>query len=184
MDLHADQIQGFFEKPVDHLFASTLFLPYLESLNLPNLTIASPDMGGSKRAYAYSKALNCDVVICYKQRGGSNVISHMELIGDVKGKNVVLADDMVDTAGTLTRAADLMMEKGAASVRAITTHALLSGDAYEKIEKSKLTELIVTDSIPLRKESNKIRVISCAELFADVMHRVHHNTSISSKFLM
>ncbi|MCM4152594.1 ribose-phosphate pyrophosphokinase [Arenibacter sp. N53] len=184
MDLHADQIQGFFEKPVDHLFASTLFLPYLNSLNLGNLTIASPDMGGSKRAYAYSKALSCDVVICYKQRAQANVISHMELIGDVQGKNVVLVDDMVDTAGTLTKAADLMMERGALSVRAITTHALLSGDAYEKIEKSKLLELIVTDSIPLKKESKKIKVISCAELFADVMHRVHHNTSISSKFLM
>jgi ribose-phosphate pyrophosphokinase len=184
MDLHADQIQGFFEKPVDHLFASTLFLPYLDSLNLSDLTIASPDMGGSKRAYAYSKALSCDVVICYKQRAQANVISHMELIGDVQGKNVVLVDDMVDTAGTLTKAADLMMERGAISVRAITTHALLSGDAYEKIEKSKLSELIVTDSIPLKKESKKIRVISCAELFADVMHRVHHNTSISSKFLM
>ncbi|MCM4173594.1 ribose-phosphate pyrophosphokinase [Arenibacter sp. TNZ] len=184
MDLHADQIQGFFEKPVDHLFASTLFLPYLKSLNLSNLTIASPDMGGSKRAYAYSKALSSDVVICYKQRAQANIISHMELIGDVQGKNVVLVDDMVDTAGTLTKAADLMMERGALSVRAITTHALLSGDAYEKIEKSQLLELIVTDSIPLKKESKKIRVISCAELFADVMHRVHHNTSISSKFLM
>lgn len=184
MDLHADQIQGFFEKPVDHLFASTLFLPYLDSLNLKDLTIASPDMGGSKRAYAYSKALGCDVVICYKQRAQANVISHMELIGDVEGKNVVLVDDMVDTAGTLTKAADLMMARGALSVRAITTHALLSGDAYEKIEKSNLSELIVTDSIPLKKESKKIRVISCAELFADVMHRVHHNTSISSKFLM
>ena len=184
MDLHADQIQGFFEKPVDHLFASTLFLPYLNSLNLNDLTIASPDMGGSKRAYAYSKALGCDVVICYKQRAKANVITHMELIGNVEGKNVVLVDDMVDTAGTLTKAADLMMARGAVSVRAITTHALLSGDAYEKIEKSKLSELIVTDSIPLKKESKKIRVISCAELFADVMHRVHHNTSISSKFLM
>ena len=184
MDLHADQIQGFFEKPVDHLFASTLFLPYLKSLDLPDLTIASPDMGGSKRAYAYSRALNSDVVVCYKQREKGNTISYMELIGDVKGKNVVLVDDMVDTAGTLTRAADLMMERGAVSVRAITTHALLSGDAYEKIERSKLLELIVTDSIPLKKESKKIRVISCAELFADVMHRVHHNTSISSKFLM
>jgi ribose-phosphate pyrophosphokinase len=184
MDLHADQIQGFFEKPVDHLFASTLFLPYLNGLNLKDLTIASPDMGGSKRAYAYSKALGCDVVICYKQRAQANVISHMELIGDVEGKNVVLVDDMVDTAGTLTKAADLMMDRGAVSVRAITTHALLSGDAYEKIEKSKLLELIVTDSIPLKRESKKIRVLSCAELFADVMHRVHHNTSISSKFLM
>ncbi len=184
MDLHADQIQGFFEKPVDHLFASTLFLPYLQNLNLENLTIASPDMGGSKRAYAYSKALECDVVICYKQREKANVISVMELIGDVQGKNVVLVDDMVDTAGTLTKAADLMIERGAISVRAITTHGLLSGDAYDKIEKSKLSELIITDSIPTRKDSAKVKVLSCADLFADVMHRVHHNTSISSKFLM
>ncbi|RAV28272.1 ribose-phosphate pyrophosphokinase [Sinomicrobium soli] len=184
MDLHADQIQGFFEKPVDHLFASTIFLPYLESLKLDNLTIASPDMGGSKRAYAYSKFLESEVVICYKQRKKANVIDHMELIGDVQGKNVVLVDDMVDTAGTLTRAADLMMERGAISVRAITTHALLSGNAYERIEESRLEELIVTDSIPLRKESPKIKVLTCANLFADVMRRVHSNTSISSKFLM
>jgi ribose-phosphate pyrophosphokinase len=184
MDLHADQIQGFFEKPVDHLFASTLFLPYLKNLNLDSLTIASPDMGGSKRAYAYSKALESDVVVCYKQREKANIISHMELIGEVTGKNVVLVDDMVDTAGTLTKAADLMIDRGALSVRAITTHAILSGDAYEKIEKSKLTELIVTDSIPLKQQSEKIRVIGCADLFADVMQRVHTNTSISSKFLM
>ncbi|MFH6602716.1 ribose-phosphate pyrophosphokinase [Maribacter algicola] len=184
MDLHADQIQGFFEKPVDHLFASTLFLPYLKKLNLENLTIASPDMGGSKRAYAYSKALESDVVICYKQRAKANVISHMELIGDVNGKNVVLVDDMVDTAGTLTKAADLMMERGALSVRAITTHGLLSGQAYERIQKSKLLELIITDSIPSKKDSDKVKVLSCAPLFADVMHRVHHNTSIASKFLM
>ena len=184
MDLHADQIQGFFEKPVDHLFASTLFLPYLRKLKLDNLTIASPDMGGSKRAYAYSKALESDVVICYKQRAKANVISHMELIGDVADKNVVLVDDMVDTAGTLTKAADLMMERGAKSVRAITTHGLLSGSAYERIENSRLEELIITDSIPPRQESPKVKVLSCAELFADVMHRVHHNTSIASKFLM
>ena len=184
MDLHADQIQGFFEKPVDHLFASTLFLPYLRGLNLDNLCIASPDMGGSKRAYAYSKALECEVVICYKQRAKANVISHMELIGDVQGKNVVLVDDMVDTAGTLTKAADLMMERGAESVRAVTTHGLLSGKAYQRIEESKLSELIVTDSIPVDHEQKKIKVLSCADLFADVMHRVHHNTSISSKFLM
>ncbi|WP_149274494.1 ribose-phosphate pyrophosphokinase [Pareuzebyella sediminis] len=184
MDLHADQIQGFFEKPVDHLYASTLFLPYLKNLNLDNLTIASPDMGGSKRAYAYSRALQSDVVICYKQRAKANVISHMELIGDVQGKNVVLVDDLVDTAGTLTKAADLMMERGAISVRAITTHGLLSGGAFEKIEKSKLKELIITDSIPIKKQSDKLKVLSCANLFADVMHRVHHNTSIASKFLM
>ncbi|RRQ49652.1 ribose-phosphate pyrophosphokinase [Maribacter algicola] len=184
MDLHADQIQGFFEKPVDHLFASTLFLPYLQDLGLENLTIASPDMGGSKRAYAYSKALDSDVVVCYKQRAKANVISHMELIGDVQGKNVVLVDDMVDTAGTLTKAADLMIERGAVSVRAIATHGLLSGNAYEKIEKSKLTELIITDSIPLEIKSDKVKVLSCADLFADVMHKVHNNNSISSKFLM
>ena len=184
MDLHADQIQGFFEKPVDHLFASTVFLPYLRSLNLDNLTIASPDMGGSKRAYAYSKAMTCDVVICYKQRAKANVISHMELIGDVTGRNVVLVDDMVDTAGTLAKAADVMMERGALSVRAICTHPVLSGDAYNKIENSQLKELIVTDSIPLKQKCSKIRVVSCAELFADVMNRVHNNKSISSKFIM
>lgn len=184
MDLHADQIQGFFEKPVDHLYASTVFLPYLRSLNLNNLTVASPDMGGSKRAYAYAKALESDVVICYKQRAKANVISHMELIGDVTGKNVVLVDDMVDTAGTLTRAADVMMERGALSVRAICTHPVLSGEAYERIADSKLQELIVTDSIPLRQESKKIKVVSCAELFADVMRRVNENRSISSKFIM
>ena len=184
MDLHADQIQGFFEKPVDHMFASTIFLPYLRSLNLDNLTIASPDMGGSKRAYAYSKALESDVVICYKQRAKANVISHMELIGDVTGKNVVLVDDMVDTAGTLTKAADLMMERGALSVRAICTHPILSGNAYERLKNSKLEELIVTDSIPVSQESSKIRVLSCAYLFADVMTKVHQNESISSKFIM
>ncbi len=184
MDLHADQIQGFFEKPVDHLFASTIFLPYLQNLALDNLTIASPDMGGSKRAYAYSKALESDVVICYKQRAKANVISHMELIGDVTGKNVVLVDDMVDTAGTLTKGADLMMERGALSVRAICTHPILSGKAYERIENSKLEELIVTDSIPLSQESSKIRVLSCADLFAHVMKKVHHNESISSQFIM
>ena len=184
MDLHADQIQGFFEKPVDHLFASTIFLPYVQGLKLDNLMIASPDMGGSKRAYAYSKALECDVVICYKQRAKANVISHMELIGDVKGKNVVLVDDMVDTAGTLTKAADLMMERGALSVRAICTHPILSGNAYENIENSKLQELIVTDSIPLKQKSDKIRVLTCADLFASVMHNVQYNRSISSKFIM
>jgi ribose-phosphate pyrophosphokinase len=169
---------------VDHLFASTLFLPYIESLHLDNLTIASPDMGGSKRAYAYSKFLNCDVVICYKQREKANVISHMELIGDVTGKNVILVDDMVDTAGTLTKAADLMKEKGALSVRAICTHALLSGNAYEKVEQSQLKSLIVTDSIPPKVSHPKVKVLSCAPLFAEVMRNVHQNQSISSKFIM
>ena len=184
MDLHADQIQGFFEKPVDHLFASTIFLPHIESLKLSNLTIASPDMGGSKRAYAYSKYLSSEVVICYKQREKANNVSHMELIGNVKDKNVILVDDMVDTAGTLTKAATLMKERGAISVRAICTHALLSGDAYDKIEKSELEELIVTDSIPPRISHNKVKVLSCAPLFAQVMHNLHFNKSISSKFIM
>ncbi|QMU62977.1 MAG: ribose-phosphate diphosphokinase [Flavobacteriaceae bacterium] len=184
MDLHADQIQGFFEKPVDHLYASTIFMPYINNLNLKNLTIASPDMGGSKRAYAYSKYLHSDVVICYKQRKKANVISHMELIGEVKGKNVILVDDMIDTGGTLTKAAYLMIERGALSVRAICTHAILSGDAYQKIENSKLTELIVSDTIPLKKSTSKIKVVSCALLFADVMQKVQENTSISDQFLM
>tara|TARA_Y100000389_G_C17377532_1_gene472476 strand:- start:135 stop:1070 length:936 start_codon:yes stop_codon:yes gene_type:complete len=185
MDLHADQIQGFFEKPVDHLYASTIFLPYIvDSLKLSNLTIASPDMGGSKRAYAYSKFLSSDVVICYKQREKANIISHMELIGNVEGKNVILVDDMVDTAGTLTKAADLMKERGALSVRAICTHALLSGDAYDKLENSQLEELIVTDSIPPKVSHPKVKVLSCASLFADVMKNVHFNQSINSKFIM
>ncbi|MGG5578036.1 ribose-phosphate pyrophosphokinase [Myroides sp. C15-4] len=184
MDLHADQIQGFFEKPVDHLYASTIFLPYVKSLNIDNLTIASPDMGGSKRAYAYSKFLDSDVVICYKQRKQANIIEKMELIGDVTGRNVILVDDMIDTGGTLAKAADMMLERGALSVRAICTHAILSGSAYEKIEESSLQELIVTDSIPLKKPCSKIKVLSCAPLFAEVMHNVQSNLSISKTFVM
>jgi ribose-phosphate pyrophosphokinase len=184
MDLHADQIQGFFEKPVDHLFASTIFLPYNQCLGLENITMASPDMGGSKRAYAYSKHLQSEVVICYKQRLKANVIDTMELIGEVEGKNVILVDDMIDTGGTLVKAADVMMERGALSVRAIITHPLLSGNAYEKIENSKLLELIVSDSIPLKKQSSKIKVVTCAPLFADIMHKVQDNQSISDKFII
>lgn len=184
MDLHADQIQGFFEVPVDHLFASTILLPHVEDLKLDNITIASPDMGGSKRAYAYSKYLKCEVVICYKQRKKANVIDTMEVIGNVEGRNIILVDDMVDTAGTLTKAADVMMERGALSVRALTTHAILSGPAYERIERSDLKELIVTDTIPLKRQSSKIKVVSCAPLFADVMQKVQSNKSISGQFLM
>ena len=185
MDLHADQIQGFFEKPVDHLYASTILLPYVESLALDNVIIASPDMGGSKRAYAYSRHLNSEVVICYKQRNAANQIEEMELIGDVNGKNVVLVDDMVDSGGTLARAANLMMQRGALSVRAIATHAVLSGNAFETIANSKLEELVVTDTIPLKKDApSKIKTVSCAPLFAKVMRNVHEHLSISGDFIM
>ena len=173
MDLHADQIQGFFEIPVDHLYASTIFVPYIKSLNLENLCIAS-----------YAKFLNSDVVICYKQRKKANVIEKMELIGDVEGKNVILVDDMVDTAGTLVKASEIMKDKGAVSVRAICTHAILSGNAVEKVENSPMEELIVTDSIPHDSLPKKIHVLSCDKLFADVMRSVHEHASISNKFLM
>ena len=184
MDLHADQIQGFFNVPVDHLYASTIFLPYIQDLKLPNLTIAAPDMGGSKRANAYAKHLKCEIVICYKQRSRANVVDSMTAIGEIEGRDIVLVDDMVDTAGTLTKAADMMMARGAASVRAICTHAILSGKAYENIEKSNITELIVTDTVPLRRQSSKIKVLSVANLFADVLHRVVSYESISSHFIM
>ncbi len=183
MDLHADQIQGFFEVPVDHLFASSVFLPYINSLALPNLTIAAPDTGGSKRANMYAKYLNCDMAICYKQRKVANEVSAMTVIGDVKGRDVILVDDIIDTAGTLTTASDMMMEMGANSVRAIITHAVLSGAAYDRVEKSSLTELIVTDTIPLKKESPKIKVISVSDLFANVMERLINCESISSHFI-
>ncbi len=184
MDLHADQIQGFFNVPVDHLYASTIFLPYIQSLHLPNLSIAAPDMGGSKRANAYAKHLNADLVICYKQRAKANVVEKMTAIGEIEGKNIVLVDDLVDTGGTLCKAADMMMERGALSVRAVCTHPVLSGKAYENIANSKLTELIVTDTIPLKQESEKIKVISVAELFAKVIDSVHNYESISSNFIV
>lgn len=183
MDLHADQIQGFFEVPVDHLFASTIFMPYIKELNLPNLTMASPDMGGTKRANAYAKFLDAEVVVCYKQRKKANVISDMFLIGEVKGRDVIIVDDMVDTAGTLTKAADIMMENGATSVRAICTHAILSGQAYERIEKSQLTELIVTDTIPAARNSNKVKVLSVDNLFANIINKVFNHESISESFI-
>lgn len=185
MDLHADQIQGFFEIPVDHIYASTIFVEYLNSLHLNDITMASPDMGGAKRANAYAKHLQTDIVICYKERKKANKVERMMLIGEVKDRNVILVDDMVDTAGTITKAADLMMEKGAKSVRAMATHAVLSGVAYDRIQESALEELIVTDTIPLkRNDISKIKVVSCAPLFAEVMHLVHNKESISSKFVI
>ena len=183
IDLHADQIQGFFEVPVDHLYASTLFVPYIKNLNLPNLTIASPDMGGSKRANTYAKFLNTEVVICYKHREKANVVSKMMLIGGVKGKDVVMIDDMVDTAGTLTKAADLMISQGASSVRAICTHGLFSANAYERLENSQLTEIVVTNTIPREHKSSKIKEISVAVLFADTIKRIHDKKSISENFI-
>ena len=184
MDLHADQIQGFFEVPVDHLYASTLFVPYVQGLNLDNLIIASPDMGGTKRANTYAKFLNSQVVVCYKHREKANEISKMMIIGDVKGKNVILVDDMVDTAGTLTKAADLMIDNGAKSVRAICTHGLFSSNAYEKINNSKLTEVVVTDTILKKHNSEKIKVITTAEIFANTIDAVMKKKSITKNFLI
>jgi ribose-phosphate pyrophosphokinase len=188
MDLHADQIQGFFEAPVDHLFASSIFLPHIKEMGLSDLVMAAPDTGGTKRANAYAKHLGVDMAICYKQRKVANQVDSMTVIGDVKDKNVVLVDDMIDTAGTLTKAADMMMDLGAKSVRAVCTHAVLSGQAYERIEKSALTELIVTDTIPLdpnkAKSTNKIKQLTVAALFADVIKRVRSHESISSHFII
>jgi ribose-phosphate pyrophosphokinase len=184
MDLHADQIQGFFEVPVDHLFASTLFFKEVEKLDQQNLVVAAPDAGGAKRANSYAKNLNCGLALCHKHRKKANEIAEMTVIGDVMGKDVVIIDDMCDTAGTLTTAADLLIEKGAKSVRAFTTHAVLSGPAFERIAASKLTELIVTDTIPLQQQSDKIRVLSVADLFADVIKRLVNNESISSHFVI
>ena len=183
MDLHADQIQGFFDIPVDHLYSSSVFIPYIESLKLPNLTIASPDMGGSNRANSYAKFLNSEIVICYKHREKANEVGKMLLIGDVIGKDVVLVDDMIDTAGTLTTAADLMMEMGANSVRAVCTHGVFSGPAYKRIEESKLIEIAVTDTIPKVHESSKVKEISIANLFASSIDAVLKNESISKHFL-
>ncbi|WP_107037173.1 ribose-phosphate pyrophosphokinase [Brumimicrobium mesophilum] len=184
-DLHADQIQGFFEVPVDHLYASTVFFPEIQKMaESGNVVMAAPDVGGAKRANSYAKKLDLGLALCHKQRAKANVISEMTVIGDVKGKDVVLVDDMIDTAGTLTKAADLMMDQGANSVRAYISHAVLSGPAYERIEASKITELIVTDTIPLKRQSNKIRVVSVAPLFGDVIQRMVHDKSISKHFII
>ncbi len=182
MDLHAAQIQGFFDIPVDHLDASVIFVPHIKSLNLPNLTIASPDMGGSYRARTFAKYFNAEVVICDKRRKRANEIEAMSIIGDVNGQDIVLIDDICDTAGTLSRAAGLIMESGANSVRAVCTHPVLSGKAYETIENSALTELIVTDTIPLKRESPKIKVLSTADLFARAITNVNEHGSIAELF--
>lgn len=183
MDLHADQLQGFFDVPVDHLYASSLFVPYLRSLELKNLTIAAPDMGGTKRANAYSRFLNTDMVIGYKLRKKANVVEDIKVIGELENKDVVIVDDMIDTAGTICLAADMMTREGASTVRVCATHAVMSGDSYERIEQSSIKEIIVTDTIPVPDKMTKLRIISVAELFADVINKVHNYESISSNFI-
>jgi ribose-phosphate pyrophosphokinase len=183
MDLHADQIQGFFNVPVDHLFASAIFIPYIKKLGLENLAIASPDTGGTKRANAYAKFLEAPMVIGYKSREKANVVSEMRIIGDVKGKNIIIVDDIIDTAGTIVKAAEVLIKNGALSVRAVITHPVLSGEAYERIENSALEALIVSDTIPLKKKSSKIKVLTVADIFAEVIDKVYHYQSISSSFL-
>ena len=182
IDLHADQIQGFFDVPVDHIYASSIFINYIKSLNLSNMITASPDTGGTRRAAAYAKFLDTGFVICYKQRSKPNEIGTMELVGDVEGKDVLIIDDIIDTAGSITKAGNLIMERGAASVRAFCTHPVFSGDAYEKIENSRFKEVVVTDTIPLKKESKKIKVLSTADLFAEVIKRALKTKSISSLY--
>ena len=186
-DLHADQIQGFFDVPVDHVYASKVFIPYLKSLNIENLAIAAPDMGGAKRANAYAKELACPVIICHKSRERANVVASITAIGDVEGKNVVIVDDMIDTAGTLTKAADVLKEKGALSVRACATHAILSGPAYDRINKSSLSEVYVSDTIPLTSDPNvdksKIKVVSMTDTFARIIQKVCNNEPISTEFI-
>lgn len=185
MDLHADQIQGFFNVPVDHLYGSTIFIPFIKSLNIDNLVIASPDVGGSKRAGSYSKHLGVPMVLCHKTREKANVVGQMTIIGDVEGKDVIITDDMVDTAGTLCMAADLMMKNGAKSVRAIVTHGVMSGAATQRIMESELSEIVFTDSIPFDcKKCDKVRILSIADMFADTIHRVQEHKSISEQYLM
>jgi len=185
MDLHADQIQGFFDMPVDLLYASRVFVPYLRELNLDNLSIAAPDMGGAKRANIYAKILAAPMIICHKNREKANVVGELTAIGEVEGRNIIILDDMIDTAGTITKAADVLMEKGALSVRAVATHAVLSGPAYERIEQSALTEAVFTDTIPIKsdKPASKIKVLSAAEMLADVINKVYQCQSISNNFI-
>lgn len=184
MDLHADQIQGFFDVPVDHLYASAIFTNYISTLDKENLIIATPDVGGTKRASSYAKYFGMPMVICYKLRKKANVISEMQVIGDVSGMDVLLVDDIVDTAGTITKAADLMKSNGARSVRAIASHAVMSDPASERIDQSALSEIIFTDSIPYSKKCEKVTVLSIADVFADSIRRVYNNESISSLYVL
>ncbi|MBE0653102.1 MAG: ribose-phosphate pyrophosphokinase [Bacteroidales bacterium] len=183
MDLHADQLQGFFDVPVDHLYASAIFVPYIKNLGLPDIAVAAPDMGGTKRANAYARFLGSEMVICYKMRKKPNVVEEIRAIGETEGKNVFIVDDMIDTAGTVTLAAEMMKNQGARSVRVIATHPVLSGPAYDRIEESIIDEVLVTDSIPLRKQSEKIKVLTIADLFAEVISKVYNYQSISSFFI-
>ena len=184
MDLHADQIQGFFDVPVDHLYASGVLLPYLQSLNLDNLVIASPDVGGSKRANTFAKYLGCPLVLCNKTRSRANVVDSMQIIGEVKGKNVVLVDDMVDTAGTITKAADVMIAEGAKSVRACASHCVMSGPASERVQNSTLEEIVMTNSIPYNQNCSKIKQLCVADMFAETIRRVLENKSISDQYII
>ena len=184
MDLHADQIQGFFNVPVDHLYASSCFIPYIQSLKLEDLVIASPDVGGAKRANSYAKYLNTPLVLCHTQRAKANVVETMTIIGEVEGKDVIIVDDMVDTAGTICKAAQLMIDNGARSVRALASHAIMSDPASERVQKSPLTEMIFTNSIPFNKDCSKAHILSVAPLFADTIRRVHNYESISSQYLI
>ena len=184
MDLHADQIQGFFDVPVDHLYASGVILPYLQSLKLDNLVIASPDVGGSKRANTYAKYLGCPLVLCNKTRARANVVATMQIIGDVEGKNVVIIDDMVDTAGTITKAADIMKEAGAKTVRACASHCVMSGPASERVQNSALEEIVFTDSIPYSQRCAKVKQLSVADMFAETIRRVINNESISDQYIV